>query len=138
MAPTAERERERETEKIQWDQDRFGSMRRVAPEERNRKTFKLGSYRYGSCPRKKINGAGGQEVKGVGPGSCGCPGNLVKKSGVNESKGDGTQGLDKMAVVLGMDEMKKGVVMVDLRTWVPPKRRLSRSEDDIRGDLERC
>ena len=48
--------REIETEKIQWDQGRFGSTRRVAPGERDRKTFKLGSYRYGGCPRKKMGG----------------------------------------------------------------------------------
>ena len=55
MAP--KEKREKETEKIQWDQDRFVSTRRVAPGERDRKTFKLGSYRYGGCPRKKEGGA---------------------------------------------------------------------------------
>ena len=87
MAPTGKRERE--TEKIQWDQDRLGSTRRVAPGKGDRKTFKLGSYRYGGCPRKKMGGARGTRRKRFGPGSClcgGCPGNLVEDIGWSKWK----------------------------------------------------
>ena len=57
---SGEKGEKREREKVQWNQDLFGSTRRVALTERE-KTIKLGSYhvqekkKVGSAERRKIN-----------------------------------------------------------------------------------